>query len=201
VKLAAAGGAAEPLAYVLTGDGVTDEKVLGALCEKYDHSFVLAAAGAPLRRSTGLAVVDSLAFLFEKIVRERITVLVLLDREHLTGVEDFVNRLRERGFRVVSEERCGHEGCLLVTVERGGKRGVVVLSVQGREKCIEEDLAELVRLIAGERVEPEEVHEWLKARGYRVSDLIRRASANALEEAFPALTSALKALRALAAPR
>lgn len=115
--------AAEPLAYVLTGDGVTDEKVLGAVCEKYDHSFVLAAAGAPLRRSTGLAVVDSLAFLFEKIVRERITVPVLLDREHLTGVEDFVNRLRERGFRVLSTERCSHEGCLLVRAEGAASGG------------------------------------------------------------------------------
>jgi hypothetical protein len=82
-------------------------------------------------------------------------------------------------------ERCSHEGCLSVRVERGGRRGVIVLSVQGREKCIEEDLAELVKLVAGEEVEPEEIHKWLRARGYRVIELIERASVNALEKAFP----------------
>jgi hypothetical protein len=105
--------------------------------------------------------------------------------------------LEERGFTILQRERGSREGCWRIAVERGGRRGVIILAVQGRAKSIEEDYAELIKLSSGESVEPDKKHikRWLKERGMgRLRELIRSASVEQLEEAFPSLTCALKAL-------
>jgi hypothetical protein len=190
------GGAAveEPLAYVLTGDGTDDLATLEAICERYDHGAALVCPQyAPM---TGLKVIDSLAVVFDK-ERRTSQFLTLLDREHLKSIDDFAEALEERGFTILQRERGSREGCWRIAVERGGRRGVIILAVQGRAKSIEEDYAELIKLSSGESVEPDKKHikRWLKERGMgRLRELIRSASVEQLEEAFPSLTCALKAL-------
>jgi hypothetical protein len=201
VRLAAGGVAGEPLAYVLVGDGRTDAKVLGAICEKYDHCAALVHPEVPLHRGrTGLAVVDALTVLFDQLQRG-LRFLVILDKEHVGRAEDFLASLRERGFAVLSVKECSR-GYWLIDVERGGKRGLVVLSVQGERKSIEENLAKLARLIKGDEVAPSKhsLKKWLREHGYRSwRELLESARREDVEEAFPSMTSALRALLSLLA--
>jgi len=200
VKLIGRGGVAvkellkEPLAYVLTGDGSRDIRTLGEICEKYDHKSVLILPQyAP---ATGLKVTEILATLFDK-ERKTLRFLVLLDKEHLRSINDFKKALSERGFAVLGRIKRLCEGCWKITVEKGGKQGIIILAVQGRVKSIEENYAELIKLLSGENVEAnkESIKKWFKdhgVSGYR--ELIRNAKVEILEKAFTPLTCAIKTL-------
>jgi hypothetical protein len=189
------GGAAVegPLAYVLTGDGTDDLATLGAICERYDHEAALVCPQyAPM---TGLKVIDPLAVVFDK-ERRTSRFLTLLDREHLESIDDFTEALEERGFTILQREVL-REGCWRIAVERGGRRGVIILAVQGRAKSIEEDYAELIKLSGGESVKADKkcIKRWLKERGMGgLRELIKSVGVELIEEAFPSLTCALKAL-------
>ncbi len=76
------GEVAQVFAYVLTGDGPRDLRVLKAVAEKYDHSKVLKVPESAMRRPTGLtAVMRALALSFGR-TNVRIY-LIVIDREHV----------------------------------------------------------------------------------------------------------------------
>jgi hypothetical protein len=152
VRIATKGGEAsgKPLAYVIIGDGYTEVRILEAIGDKLNHSEVLLYVKWGI--SIGLsAALDTLAKLFS--LDKRVSkYLLIIDREHVKSVDDIINGLLARGFTISGEERCYAEACHIFTVEKGGRRGAVVVSIQGKERCIEENIAELIRMHYNENV-------------------------------------------------
>jgi len=104
VKIDTAGTAREYAAFILTGNGRQDIKILEAICEKYDHERVLAYPKLPaIGGKTGLAVIDSAVGIFEHIHGE-IVVLLLIDKEHVKDINTFEKELLVHGFRVLEKK-------------------------------------------------------------------------------------------------
>jgi hypothetical protein len=187
--------AGKPLAYIIIGDGYTELRVLEAMGDKLNHSEVLLYARRGI--SIGLsAALDTLAMLFS--LDKRVSkYLLIIDREHVKNVDDVVNGLLARGFTVKGMERCYDDACYVFIVERGGRRGAVVVSIQGKERSIEENIAELIRMHYNEGVgsDKKSVKEWFKRKGLSVEEAIERSNHELLEKAFPALIKALNTLR------
>jgi len=182
-------------AYAIIGDGGRERRILAAAAEKYDHGKVIRIPVMPIYRGgTGLTpAVRKLAILLSKTVVA--TYVMLMDREHVSSVEQVERALAEHGFATLKAERL-HEGCWRVEVERGGRRATVYVVVLGREKCVEEDLASLIQARFGEPVEGEKraVDSWLRRRGLKDGDVVREASREEFRKAFPQLAAALEGL-------
>jgi|YelNatPaOPRAMG01_1025707.scaffolds.fasta_scaffold150787_2 hypothetical protein len=203
MKLARMGGAVvkellkEPLAYVLTGNGGRDIGTLEEICEKYrkyDHGSIIVYPQYMFK--TGLKVTELLAKLFD-MERRTLRFLILLDKEHLRSIEDFEEALKDCAFTILDKVTCSCECCWKINIKKGEKQGIIILSIQGKNKSIEENYAELIKLLSGENVEAnkESIKKWFKdhgVSGYR--ELIRNAKVEILEKAFTPLTCAIKTL-------
>jgi len=197
VKIDTAGTAREYVAFILTGNGRQDIKILEAICEKYDHERVLAYPKLPaIGGKTGLAVIDSAVGIFEHIHGE-IVVLLLIDKEHVKDIDTFEKELLVHGFRVLEKKPCSSGYCVMFIVSRGPKQGLIILAIQGKDKNLEENLSDLIYLRYREKVEPEKqaLREWLRVQGRTsLKKLIEETNIETIEKAFPALTDALKFL-------
>ena len=197
MKIDTAGTAREYVAFILTGNGRQDIKILEAICEKYDHERVLAYPKLPARGGkTGLAVIDSAVGIFEHIHGE-IVVLLLIDKEHVKDINTFERELLAHGFRVLEKKPCSSGCCVMFKVSRGPKQGLIILAIQGKDKNLEENLSDLVYLRFREKVEPEKqaLRKWLREQGRAsLKKLIEETDIETIEKAFPALTDALKFL-------
>jgi hypothetical protein len=197
VRIATKGGEAsgKPLAYVIIGDGYTEVRILEAVGDKLNHSEVLLYVRWGI--SIGLsAALDTLAKLFS--LDKRVSkYLLIIDREHVKSVDDVINGLLARGFTISGEERCYAEACHIFTVEKGGRRGAVVVSIQGKERRIEENIAELIRMRYNENVSSDKksITEWCKRKGLSIKEVVGHSNYELLEKAFPELIKALNTLR------
>lgn len=197
MKIDTAGTAREYVAFILTGNGRQDIKILEAICEKYDHERVLTYPKLPATGGkTGLAVIDSAVGIFEHIHGE-IVVLLLIDKEHLKDINTFEKELLVHGFRVLEKKPCSSGYCVMFIVSRGPKQGLIILAIQGKDKNLEENLSDLIYLRFREKVEPEKqaLRKWLREQGRTsLKKLIEETNIETIEKAFPALTDALKFL-------
>lgn len=197
MKIDTAGTAREYVAFILTGNGRQDIKILEAICEKYDHERVLAYPKLPaIGDKTGLAVIDSAVGIFEHIHGE-IVVLLLIDKEHVKDINTFEKELLVHGFRVLEKKPCSSRYCVMFIVSRGPKQGLIILAIQGKDKNLEENLSDLIYLRFREKVEPEKqaLRKWLREQGRTsLKKLIEETNIETIEKAFPALTDALKFL-------
>jgi hypothetical protein len=197
MKIAVKGSevAEKPLAHIIIGDGYTELRILKALENKFNHSEVLLCPG--LGVSIGLsAALDMLATLFS--LDKRVSkYLLIIDKEHVKSVDDVAKSLRDRGFTVGDTKECYDKMCYIFIVERGGRRGVVVVSIQGRERSIEENIAELIKIRYNEDVgsDKKSLKEWFREKGLSVEEVIEQSSYELIEKAFPALTKALNTLK------
>ena len=71
---------------------------------------------------------------------------------------------------------------------------MLYLAVMGEEKCIEENLAKLIRLRFGEEVGPtkRELDKWLKSRGMNERSIIEGAGEDVLRKSLPNLVTLLE---------
>ncbi len=182
-------------AYVLTGNGSRDIRVLSALAEKYDHSKILKTPQTPIKTGTGLTVV---ARALATLLNMRITVnryLVLIDREHVESIREAERKFMEYGLEIIGTEELA-EGSWMFKVKKGIKEANIYMVLLGTRKRIEENIAKLILLVYGEKVEEnkEAVNNWLRKHKLEDTDLVRKATRNQLEKAFPTLTKALEKL-------
>jgi hypothetical protein len=185
-----------PLAIIIVGDGREDVKVLEAIGEKLDHESFLVYSRL-VGRIGLVGAADSLSELVSRI-KAVSRYLVVIDREHIRDVKDFELVLQSRGFRILEKKSCYDVLCWRFIVEKGDRRVVVVLSIQGRERCIEENEAELIRLCLGETVaaDKKSIRELLRRRSIgSVKDLIKQCNDKALELAFTSLIHALNEIK------
>jgi len=182
-------------AYIITGNGSRDLRILKAIAEKYDHSKTLRVPQTPIRVETGLiALARTIVTLADKPVRIS-KYLAIIDREHVSSLKDVINVFKKFGLEIISVKEIV-AWMWLINVRRGPKNLNIYLAVLGIRQRIEENLARLIELIHGERVEgtKEAVNKWLKEHGLEDIDLIREAPKKHLEEAFPTIVRALKDL-------
>jgi hypothetical protein len=122
-----------PLAIIIVGDGRKDVKVLEAIGGKPDHESFLVYS----RLVSRIGLVGATDSLSEPVSRIKAVsrYLVVIDREHIRDVKDFELVLQSRGFRILEKKSCYDVLCWRFIVEKGDRRVVVVLSIQGRERC------------------------------------------------------------------
>lgn len=181
-------------AYAIIGDGIRDKRILEAIAEKYDHGKLLRIPQTPFRGETGIkALIRKLIILIEHTRMDKY--LALIDREHVESADKLCREFRGHGFDIVNVEQL-RRGCLRLSVSRGAKKATIYLAILGRVKAVEENPAKLIKKLYGEHVEAskEAVDKWLRARGLREDELVRKASRRVLEESFPTLTEALQKL-------
>lgn len=172
-------------AYVLTGNGSRDIRVLSALAEKYDHSKILKTPQTPVKTGTGLTVV---ARALATLLNMRITVnryLVLIDREHVESIREAERKFMEYGLEIIGTEELA-EGSWMFKVKKGIKEANIYMVLLGTRKRIEENIAKLILLVYGEKVEEnkEAVNNWLRKHKLEdIRDLVRKATRNQLEKA------------------
>jgi len=187
--------AEKPLAYIIVGNGYTELRILKALENKLNHSEVLLYPG--LGVSIGLsAALDMLATLFS--LDKRVSkYLLIIDKEHVKSVDDVAKGLRDRGFTVRDTKECFDDMCYVFVVERGGRKGAVVVSIQGRERSIEENIAELIKMRYNEDVSSDKksLREWFRRKRLSIEEVIEQSSYKLIEKAFPALAKALNTLK------
>lgn len=182
-------------AYVITGNGSRDLRVLKVSAEKYNHSKTLKVPQTPIKRETGLtALIRTIATLADKPIQVS-KYLAIIDKEHVNSLQDVIDELNRFGFKVTSVEELV-TWLWLLSVRRGPKNLNIYFAVLGTRKRIEENLAKLIELTYGEKVpgSKEAVNKWLKEHGLEDIDLVRKASKNQLEKAFPTVIQALKKL-------
>ncbi len=187
--------------YALIGDGGRELRILifKIAAEKYNHSRIVKIPELrPLQRTTGVrgldAVIRELALLLPKTAVT--TYIILIDREHVSNIEQLRRKLEEYGFAVQNYEVL-HEGCWKVRVERGTKGAIVYVVIFGFKKCIEEHLVELIHLLYNEQIEPEKdaVNRWLRKHRLKDEDLVKEAlRRQVFEKTFPQLAIALREL-------
>jgi len=181
-------------AYVLTGNGVREHRILEAAVLKFNHTKILKIPQTGLGRPTGLeGVTRALAEVIEKVNVRRF--LILIDKEHVTNLNEVLNKLRSHGFEILRIEELD-TNCWRIKARRGHREAILYLAVLGIKKSIEENLAKLIEITHYEQVEPakETVYGWLRRRGIRDKDLIQQASKKSFRLAFPQLAKALEEL-------
>ena len=188
------------VAYAIIGDGARDERIFRAIAEKFNHTKVIRIPQVPRGvRPSGPCGLKGLAGCIEVIAacvdKTNVkTYICIIDREHI-GPEDSVEKelrrvLTTRGFVIESREQLGF-GAWLVRTVRSGKAVQLYIAILGYSKCIEENLAELIKLLYGQVIEPNKcsIKRWLDEHNLRDEDLVRRASKQALKEAFSSIVA------------
>lgn len=176
--------------YALIGDGRREIRTLRAAAEKYDHKKLIKVPQTPTAGTGPASVVKRLAILLQEV--EVDNYVVLMDKEHVRGKEELLEKLRDHAINVLGLEVEGD--CWGLKVERAGRRAVVHVVLLGLTKCIEENYAALIKLMHGEDVRgsKEEVNRWLRERGLEDWQLVRSAPREVFERAFPQLSKALR---------
>jgi len=180
---------------IIIGDGSTEFRILKALENKLDHSDVLLYSGRGV--SIGLsAALDMLATLFS--LDRRVTkYLLIIDKEHVKSVNDIEKGLRDRGFTVRDAKECFDDVCYVFIVERSGRRGVVAVSIQGRERSIEESIAELIKMRYNEDVgsDKKSLREWFKGKRLSVEKVMEQSGYKLVEKALAKALNTLKQMQ------
>lgn len=174
--------------YLLVGNGPSDVRILTVLAERFDHSKVLRIPQTPLRGRKGLkASIESLTFCLDRPAMNRF--ILVIDREHVASKEEIEEKLQECGFECLEIEEI-NSGAYYVEAKRGDKRALIYIALLGFKKRIEENLAQLIKVMYNEDLEPRKkvIRRWLKVKGLRDVDLIRKARDEQLNQAFPSVT-------------
>ena len=183
---------------VLTGDGRDDLRVLKYCSRIYNGEKTLWYPGIPAPQRTTIKALRAVKVCVENY---RIMYYIfLIDREHLEEGEEeetIKKVLINEGFRDVEITQLN--SLFLVKCLLGPHRIIIYVVVMGSEKCIEEEIAELIRLELGTSVSPEKskIRRVLRSHGMDIENLLRNARRSNLEGAFPTLCLALKEIERL----
>ena len=200
-------------ALVITGNGPWEYRVLSAVAPKLDGR-VLLWFPPPLGR-TGLSVLhEALKVHIDEAYKARpdirgrpIYVLILIDKEHFSNPEKSLEELKESlvGIEVLNSRVIGGiKGAFRLDCQYGPKLFTAFIAIQGVEKCLNEQLAILLKRFYGMEVEADQsqIRNALRKMNKKIEDVVAERSLRELEELFPSLIATLKALEsALAGSR
>ncbi|MBL7117218.1 MAG: hypothetical protein ISS94_00310 [Candidatus Syntrophoarchaeum sp.] len=193
-----------PVTLVATGDGTTEFSKLGAFSKHYNGKKVLWFPEKPKyahfsrrshfqnQRIGGLDVLEVLTVYPGAYKLHRY--LFIIDREHFGGnpTNDIIEKLNRLRIVIESIEELS-VGAFYIFCNYGSHELGVYIAISGKERCIEEDLAMLIKLEYGSDVQPtkNDIRRFLRSTGLKDKELIRNATKTNLRKAFPNLSSAL----------
>ncbi|NOZ58035.1 MAG: hypothetical protein GXO66_00415 [Euryarchaeota archaeon] len=193
---------ASPASLVLTGDGRTELRVLSSLALKYNGRKILFYPKIPIVHK-GADILAALLHPISSITgkyREITKFLIIIDREHISSVEDIKAKLARLKFRT-RRHRVIRDNVHIVEGLFGGRRITLYIVVCGTRWCLEEEIAKLIELrykvkfvatsctelkLGLRRFEKEQNKKW--------EAVIKEAPKKELERAFTGLTHVLKLL-------
>lgn len=187
------------LVAVLTGDGKTELRILKVLAKIYNgNSRTLYYPNPPptFRTKKGFSVLDAIKIYLSSYGVEK--TLCLIDREYLRCENREINiqiirrAFGEYGISVqhIEELDASGEIALILHCELTGQRNLVsYLAVIGKQRHIEEDLAELIHLEFGVEIRSEKraIHTFLKGHRLTIESFIEGANRANIAQAFPSL--------------
>jgi len=188
------------IAFVITGDGRWEQVILKSIAKRYNgKDKVLYFPKSPFKslKKTGLSCLDILRLEKEKlnIVKKCGKLLVLVDKEHVSNVEDIAKKLES--LEVFEDFKMENNEDIVKIIGNLGNREIIIhIVIFGKEKCIEEDVSELIKLEFGENINPDKnaIKDFLKSKGLKRKDLIENAKIENLEIAFNPLIRVIKFL-------
>ncbi len=189
---------------VLTGDGEWEYRVLKGLCEKFDGRKHLWFPKTPLPYSktgtgkpTGRGIYGTVKLYVEKYdVR---SFVILYDREHFDGIDEDLRTLSRLGFTSMKVETVKENKAFVISCRLGPRDVIVHVSVQGKSRCLDEEIAELIKAKYGVELKPnkKEIKRFLKAQEVDgIEDLVKQSSIKYLKRAFEGLCAILEVLEA-----
>jgi len=186
---------------VLTGNGRREHRILKAIAKKYDGSekllyFPRRPGYLPGAKLSVLRVV--------KVYVSRYKInnfLCLIDKEHFTGTDiekEVEEKIREFGIEVTQIQRfnANTENAIYLNGIVGTRNFTLWMIIAGKEKCMEENLAKLIEIKFGEKIEPTKsnITEALRKHDMDTEKLLASASIEQLKQSFPALNFVLSRL-------
>lgn len=192
------------LIVFLTGDGRTEYNVIQRLPKKYggdNKSLLVAKSPYSYKSGTGLNALNAVKTNLS--VYKVTNTLCVVDKDFLSDLtkqsmkRKITRKLNDCGVRVrsIKSIEVSHEIVFVVNAEITGRGNILVyLAVIGENKCIEEDIARLIRLELNEEVEPEkpQIRAVLRKNHLNLQSLIDRARHINLAQSFPALDKIMR---------
>ena len=186
---------------VLTGNGRREYRMLRAITKKYDGSekllyFPRRPGYLPGAKLSVLQVV--------KVYVSKYKInnfLCIIDKEHFTETDiekEVKEKIREFGIEVTQIQMfdANTENAIYLNGTVGPHNFILWMVIAGKEKCIEEDLAKLIEIKFGDKIEPTKSNIIKALRRYNVDTekLMASASIEQLRQSFPALDFVLSRL-------
>ena len=186
---------------VLTGNGRREYRILKAIAKKYDGRekllyFPRRPGYLPGAKFSVLRVV--------KVYVSRYKInnfLCLIDKEHFTGTDiekEVEEKIREFGIEVTQIQRfnANTENAIYLNGIVGTRNFTLWMIIAGKEKCMEENLAKLIEIKFGEKIEPTKsnITEALRKHDMDTEKLLASVSIEQLKQSFPALNFVLSRL-------
>lgn len=183
------------VAFVITGDGRTEKEVLSALAERYNgRDKVLLFPKGSYSKKTGLEALNAVDEVFKLTGHTRY--LVLLDREHFSE-----EKLHQKLSEIFTQYSLSGNNPYQIR----SREIEICLVVLGKEKAIEEHIAELIWLETGEKLVAvphldikalkSAIKTFLRTTGIKKrTKLIQTSKLENLEKAFKPLVEAIKLL-------
>lgn len=189
-------------AYLITGDGPRELRLVERIVDKLNHSKVIkvpTGAGLHSGRFGGATGVVAVANALSTLLGMRLSIaryIVIIDREHANDISAITNVFPQYGIQVL-ENRQLQDGCdcWRILVQKGDKKATVYVSIMGYKKSIEEHIATLIKLKYGEEVDHSSVYEWLKKKMLNDKELVNSSDLRLLREAFSPLVKTLEAVK------
>lgn len=175
------------LAFVITGDGETERKVLKFIANRYNgKDKALVFQKSSLAKKTGLSALNAIDEVYR--LSGYATFLILLDKEHFTR-----ENLEYKLARLFGKYELSRTNPYIITSDVFR----VYLVVLGHKKAIEEHIAKLIELEFKESIPPEKsaIKTFLRTNGLKkYKKLFETVKLENLEKAFKPLVEAIKLL-------
>jgi hypothetical protein len=189
---------------VITGDGKREFQIFGEICKKYNgNEKLIWFPGRTIVRKTGLSALDTLKHIPGDIHINNIIYTVDADQFEENQNQRILDKLTSIGISIDDEIPIGDT--LLLKCSIGSHRILLYCVVIGITTCIEENLAQLIRLKFRRNIDltgirdsawknnlKNEIRHFLNQRGLSYNTLIEESSIHYIERAFPNICSVIK---------
>lgn len=190
---------------IISGNGTFPESVIFKnLCKKFNgYDKAIFSINTPLKKQTGLDALNAIPLLSEKF---RInSIIFIVDGEHIkeNAAIEIQEHLKAKGISV--NQVLPLQGAFLIKCKTGPYDVILFCIILGPEIFIEEEVAKLVELKLGVKIDlsrkresagrkaiKKQIKQVLREKGISIEDLVRNTGITKLEEIFPNICAVLK---------
>lgn len=190
---------------IISGNGTFPESVIFKnLCKKFNgYDKAIFYINTPLKKQTGLDALNAIP-LYPKKFRIN-SIIFIVDGEHIkeNAAIEIQEHLESKGISVI--EVLPLQGAFLIKCKTGPYDVILFCIIGGPEVFIEEEVAKLVELKLGVKIdlsrkrEPEgrktikkQIKQVLREKRKTIEELVRNTGITKLEEIFPNICAVLK---------